>query len=80
MLLNNFYFDKPLVRVQVGLRVFLSNTFSYPTHPHPKPGKVDKMQLGLPIENKSWLCMLVKFHNSGWAELAQNKSDFRSSH
>ena len=35
------HFDKPLVQVQVGLRVFLSNTFSYPHHPpttHP-PGE-----------------------------------------
>ena len=72
--------DKPLVQVQVGLRVFLSNTFSYHPTTHPPPGKVDKVQLGLPIENKSCLSMLVKFNNSVWDNQAQNKPDFRSSH
>ena len=40
---------------------------SHPPPPHPPPthvGKVDKVQLGLPIENKSCLSMVVKFHNS----------------
>ena len=36
------------------LRVFLRNTFSIPP-----PGKVDRVQLGLPIGNKSCLSMLV---------------------
>ena len=41
--------------------------FSLVTHfptPTTHPGKVEKVQLGLPIENKSCLSMLVKVHNS----------------
>ena len=39
--------------------------FPTPTHhPPTHPGKVEKVQLGLPIENKSCLSMLVKVHNS----------------
>ena len=44
------------------------------------PGKVDRVQLGLPIGNKSCLFRLVELHKSVGANLGQNKPDFRSNH
>ena len=44
------------------------------------PGKVDWVQLGLPIGNKSCFFRLVELHKSVLANLGQNKPDFRSNH
>ena len=44
------------------------------------PGKVDRVQLGLPIGNKSCLFRLVELHKSVGANLGQNKPDIRSNH
>ena len=41
------------------------------------PGKVDRVQLGLPIGNKSCLFRLVELHKSVGANLGQNKPNFR---
>ena len=56
--------------------------FSLETHfPTPtRPGKVDQVQLGLPIGNKSCLFRLVELHKSVGANLGQNKPDIRSNH
>ena len=50
----------PKSKSKSDLGFSLETHFPTPTH----PGKVDKVQLGLPIENKSCLSMLVKFNNS----------------
>ena len=44
------------------------------------PGKVDRVQLGLPIGNKSCLFRLVELQKSVGANLGQNKPDIRSNH
>ena len=55
--------------------------FSLETHfLAPTLGKVDRVQLGLPIGNKSCLFRLVELHKSVGANLGQNKPDFRSNH
>ena len=53
----------PKSKSKSDLGFSLVTHFPTPTHPT-HPGKVDKVQLGLPIENKSCLSMLVKVHNS----------------
>ena len=46
----------------------------------PHPGKVDRVELGLPKENKSCLFRLVELHKSIGTNLEQNKPDSRSNH
>ena len=69
------YIENPKSTSKSDLGFFLETHF-----PTPQPGKVYKVQLGLPIVNKSCLFRLVELHKSVGANLGQNKPDFRSNH
>ena len=68
----------PKSKSKSDLGFSLETHFPTPTPTH--PGKVDRVQLGLPIGNKSCLFRLVELHKSVGANLGQNKPDFRSNH
>ena len=71
-----FILTNPKSKSKSDLGFSLETHFPTPTH----PGKVDQVQLGLPIGNKSCLFRLVELHKSVGANLGQNKPDFRSNH
>ena len=66
----------PKFKSKSDLGFSLETHFPTPTH----PGRVDRVQLGLPTGNKSCLFSLVELHKSVGANLGLNKPDSRSNH